>query len=723
MNDAYQPPKRILYVTAMGPGSWESYGKRFYDSFKKNILGADLAVWYHDTEAPPVEMARSLDKLSVWTEFKTRFAKDGKSAAETFFAVKPIVLNWHFNNGPLDYDYVVWVDADVEFFFPILQWENEIFKGDVAYLGRKSVPCNEGAFLAFRSGAARELVENWVECYTSGAFQHYRDMRDNFVFDRLMEKQHGLVRNNLSEGLVGLDMWHQSVLGAFSIHYKGPNKDLISDITHMQPERYKQISEIQKMYEARRVVEVGTWVGNRAIQLAENAWSLGWNEFHYVGFDIFEDEIDHVGEGNKKRICSYDQVYGRLQVYREYMKRKGKSFVFELYKGDSQQTVPRWTKAGGVQGNIPMVFIDGGHSEETVRKDYENLRANANVILFDDVMQPEEGAPDGPRRVWESAEGWQKANLKSGDRRVGCTGSISLGLLVAPHLKKPVFSVPLQVTPVDSVPKEEINTNILDNARRMPRWLEQCHPHGGTAILVSGGPSLKKHLKQIKEDVRAGGTVFCVKHAYPKLRAAGIEPHFCVVLDPRPFEGLSTHGEKRSELYANPSKKTTWLVATMTDQETLTHLLGEGARVVGWNAYTQSLQKAKFKELEGKLMIAGGTCSAWRAIMLAFALGFRRYRAYGYDMFYADDVDQGTLAQKLMPIMLSGTGEGRRYLTTGELVAAIQDFKDTIIPFVTSLQLKFEVFGEGPIVDLWEEARRNDPKKYVEWTDYERTLK
>ena len=89
-------------------------------------------------------------------------------------------------------------------------------------------------------------------------------------------------------------------------------------------------------------------------------------------------------------------------------------------------------------------------------------------------------------------------------------------------------------------------------------------------------------LKKLKQRIKAtNNKVFCVKHSYPKLLKNGIKPFACVILDPRPIEGVSTHNIVRKDLFKKIDKSTIFLVASMTDPSVTKHLLSKGANVKG----------------------------------------------------------------------------------------------------------------------------------------------
>jgi len=118
------------------------------------------------------------------------------------------------------------------------------------------------------------------------------------------------------------------------------------------------------------IVEVGTWNGSRAIQMAETAFAAGVKQVSYVGFDTFEDGNDRSHEGHTKPHASSWIVGNRLNNYSRMMSRKGLTFDYTLLKGNTLVTLPG---AGEVVKNATFAYIDGGHSYQTTRSDYDSL--------------------------------------------------------------------------------------------------------------------------------------------------------------------------------------------------------------------------------------------------------------------------------------------------------------------------------------------------------------
>ena len=170
------------------------------------------------------------------------------------------------------------------------------------------------------------------------------------------------------------------------------------------------------------------------------------------------------------------------------------------------------------------------------------------------------------------------------------------------------------------------------------KFLGKCIPNTGEVIVISGGHSTDfnkvKQLIKEKPEVK----VLCVKHSYPKLLEHGIKPWACVVLDPRPITGTSTHGVVRKDLFKTIDPSTKFFVASMTDASVTDYLIERKAKIWGWHEFTESLRDPEEqkkgiqnnivtlnKDLglpEGTTLITGGTCAAMRAIGMLHTMGF-----------------------------------------------------------------------------------------------------
>jgi predicted O-methyltransferase YrrM len=134
--------------------------------------------------------------------------------------------------------------------------------------------------------------------------------------------------------------------------------------------RYDQLIDAVRQKAPNSILEIGTWDGRRAMQML----AVAPEGCQYHGFDLFEDatrETDAI-EKNVKPHHYMEQVLDRLS-----------GFNALLYKGNTRETLPAFAP----DRPIDFVWIDGGHSVETIRSDWENIKrviAPDAWVFFDD---------------------------------------------------------------------------------------------------------------------------------------------------------------------------------------------------------------------------------------------------------------------------------------------------------------------------------------------------
>jgi hypothetical protein len=124
------------------------------------------------------------------------------------------------------------------------------------------------------------------------------------------------------------------------------------------------------------ICEIGTHDAKSAVQFIDYCVKIN-PKLRYYGFDIFDDvkhdEQFHKVEINGKGAGNYKKAKSNL----EHRQRKYKKFKFELFRGYTQDTLQ--------ESVYDFVYIDGGHSYETVKHDYEKVKAS-KAIVFDDYQ-------------------------------------------------------------------------------------------------------------------------------------------------------------------------------------------------------------------------------------------------------------------------------------------------------------------------------------------------
>lgn len=143
------------------------------------------------------------------------------------------------------------------------------------------------------------------------------------------------------------------------------------------PRRYKYLLQTIKENKAKRIMEIGTWRGQHALEMIEEAKKyFPATEIEYYGFDLFELLND---ETSKKEFSIPPPSV--KEIKRKLEKTGAK---INLYKGYSQETLP------ALVGKLPemdFIYIDGGHSIETIASDWQyaqKFMGAKTIVIFDD---------------------------------------------------------------------------------------------------------------------------------------------------------------------------------------------------------------------------------------------------------------------------------------------------------------------------------------------------
>ena len=145
-------------------------------------------------------------------------------------------------------------------------------------------------------------------------------------------------------------------------------------------DRYAQLLEVIGEVKPKRIAEIGTWNGSRAIQMIQEASKYN-EDISYQGFDLFDLQT------GKHFRDELSKIAYPLAVVEKRIKATGAKV--ELVKGNTRETLREMTQAD-------FYFIDGGHSEKTIENDWKKVQSlmfDNDVAIFDDYYH--EGKPDG----------------------------------------------------------------------------------------------------------------------------------------------------------------------------------------------------------------------------------------------------------------------------------------------------------------------------------------
>ena len=626
-------------------------------------------------------------------------------------------------------DWLIWLDADTVTHAPVDRefldsiCDNEV---DLIHLGRKAADYSETSFVAFniKNRPARELLEDLRATYNSGEVLTYREWHDGFIFERLLKlhQYHGLKSLDISPMAKDLNAFGVSPLAKKMQHFKGNLKHGVSgDVSLESAKRYNQLTEMINFYKPSTLLETGTYNGGRAIQMAEAAFQHT-DKVTYVGYDLFGTATPELNEKefNSKPNNTAENVSKRLAEFAMEKGEEGKTFEFKLVEGDTKDTLKDKPSAD-------FIFIDGGHSLETVSHDYAQLKHN-KLVVMDDYFSPDKegGIPAeehlGVNKLWDTEikgrEDIFAYIVPSVDPVMG-GGITHLALLMDKELPKFKARVPIIVHPKDCMPSEDIKNNIQANLKKVNTWIDKkCRVNSEIIFVVSAGPSLDvSQIKNDKEMLEEGNKtvkIVCVKHSLPFLMEAGVIPWGCTILDPRPVDGISTHGVVRSTLFNDIHPRTNFFTASMTDPSVI-DLLGEkGGKIIGWHAFSEAARGGIDKNA---LMITGGTNAGLRTIGIGHTLGFREFHLYGFDMSLEKEPsaeDMKAKDEEGKPRYFNVSVGQNSYWTTGELLAGGQDL-EKLFKTGNEMDLVLKFKGGGMGAELWNLEEPKHLEGYHQW--------
>lgn len=143
---------------------------------------------------------------------------------------------------------------------------------------------------------------------------------------------------------------------------------------------YEVMEPILLKHMPQNICEIGTHKAATASQMIKTLAPRLEKEnkkLHYTGYDVFDYAIDNKEfnkfEVNGKNGAPYERSVGILSKF----KKRYKNFDFVLHKGFTSETLTN-------PKVFDFVYIDGGHSYETVKHDYTMVK-DSKVIMFDDL--------------------------------------------------------------------------------------------------------------------------------------------------------------------------------------------------------------------------------------------------------------------------------------------------------------------------------------------------
>lgn len=229
-------------------------------------------------------------------------------------------------------------------------------------------------------------------------------------------------------------------------------------------------------------------------------------------------------------------------------------------------------------------------------------------------------------------------------------------------------------------------------ARNLPELSPALVAHDGTMVCVGSGPSLPEYVEQIRQERDAGRPIFAVKGAHDFLCEHGLPPDLWLCVDPR---------DRAYQLQA-VNDQTIYLISSRCDAAMFEAVAGRKVVLVHTWAPEEDCEAYR-----GRLLIGGGTTSGLRAITVAYVLGFRKMKLYGYDSCLASDrktkrfTGEGVEPGKILDVIV----DGRRFWCNGAMAQQAKELQDyyRMMP-----DLHLEAVGDGLIAAILEARRKRE---------------
>lgn len=214
-------------------------------------------------------------------------------------------------------------------------------------------------------------------------------------------------------------------------------------------------------------------------------------------------------------------------------------------------------------------------------------------------------------------------------------------------------------------------------ARENSRWLESVEPHGGTAIIAGGGPSLRTDLNFIRFCQESGEVLFAINNVPAYLKEKGITPNAHVLLDSLPSVAD----------FVDPKTPMVRFYSSQCDPS----VHDKAGDCILWTPYIIGLDSA-FPDLKPPF-VGGGTTVGTRAVGLAYQLGFRRFRLFGLDCSMAGDALHAYEQDHDYDILDVKCG-GKEFHGPIQMIAQAEEFVN-IIPKLLAEGCEIHVYGDG----------------------------
>ena len=240
------------------------------------------------------------------------------------------------------------------------------------------------------------------------------------------------------------------------------------------------------------------------------------------------------------------------------------------------------------------------------------------------------------------------------------------------------------------------NDMLRDHAKRATlrdcAWLGMHPANQRSVCIVGGGPSLKDTLFYIKGMQKAGSCIISTNNTYCYLLSHGIQPDAHVMLDARPENAEFVPEDQCPKYYASQCHP------DVLDKA--------GDYLVCWHAAHAGYDDAFNHHPSSDVQVGGGTTVGMKAIAIAYMLGFRDLRIFGFDSSYADGQHHAYAqslndGERVVEVKIGG----ETFHAAPWMIAQAEEFKE-IVAALVHMDSVVTVYGGGLLPKAAEEMSK-----------------
>lgn len=256
--------------------------------------------------------------------------------------------------------------------------------------------------------------------------------------------------------------------------------------------------------------------------------------------------------------------------------------------------------------------------------------------------------------------------------------------------------VPVHVMP--NTPEEVGDAQIRANARLDRPWLESQPVKRVPVVICGGGPSLADTVGEVCDLLDQGAALIGLNGASQWLSDRGIYPDYQIILDAKAETATLVDTRADERLYASQVHPATAKHAT-----TLFHLANVGI---------EDLFPPERVAEGGYALVGGGVSVGITSLCVAYTLGFRDLRCFGFDSSDRDG-ETHAYAQPMNALIpkIRVDWAGKTY--TAAMPMKVQ--ADAFMRYAAELQAegcKIRVYGSGLLPAMWNKAPMTEREKY-----------